>query len=442
MNKINQKLFDFNQFERLTAVQAAVLEHAHDKKRDLIVQAETGTGKTHAFLFTLLENIDPDLKQTQAFIIAPTRELAMQIADFAKPIMDLDDRYSIYLAIGGMDGERLSQRLAKNPQIIIATPGKLLDLLKQNILRLDTVRFCILDEMDMILDYGFLPDIDMIARYLSKDVRYLLFSATYPSRLKSFFKKYLRHPLEIKTSEVKLAPQIEHILINQRHRDPNDVVLDIINHLSPLLAIIFTNTIKEADELYAYLRSYDVSCLLIHGDLETRRRRQILKQIQSGAVRYLVATDLAARGWDMPEVSHVINLNLPRHDLSFYAHRAGRTGRSGRTGECISIVNDKDRSALDSLKAQGISFAYKRISAKGFEEARPFMTKRSKPPVYDSEVAQILNRKKIKVKPGYKKKRKQELDRLMARRRRQMIKASINEQKKAKNKARSLDQEL
>lgn len=437
MNDLNKKFFKLNNFKELTVVQNEVLKEIKHR-RDLIVKSDTGTGKTHAFLFAILELLDPTIQQTQAIILAPTRELAMQIDRFAKDIQKIDDRITIDLAIGGMDQTRLKKKLERQPQILIATPGKMKDIMDDNIIRLDFVQTCVVDETDMMLDYGFIAEVDSIASRLKNNVIFMLYSATIPVGLKAFIKKYLQRPIEINgTNEEALKPRIEHILINKRHRKSGEAVLDVLSHINPLLAIVFTNTKVEAVEIAAYLRTYGIECVEIHGDVSDRGRKQVLNQINAKKVRYIVATDLAARGIDLPEISHVINVGLPSHDLSFYTHRSGRTGRSGREGMAISIVEASDQSSVARLMKQGINFQYKRYKDGGLEDVRPFLnlTKRRDREL-DSEVAQILNRKKVKVKPGYKVARKHQIEQLMNRRRRDLIRADIREQKKARAKAK------
>ena len=172
MNKFNQQFIEHLGFEKLSLVQDKIFENANDRD-DLIVTSATGTGKTHAFLFAIMERLNLDLQQTQALILAPTRELAMQIMDFAKEMQVLDSRISLALAIGGMDNSRLEGEIEKQPQILIATPGKFMDILSWNILRLDFVELCIIDEMDMMFDYGFIEDIDHIASHFTKQNKYL-----------------------------------------------------------------------------------------------------------------------------------------------------------------------------------------------------------------------------------------------------------------------------
>ncbi|QIK70160.1 DEAD/DEAH box helicase [Erysipelothrix sp. HDW6C] len=440
MNLLNKKLFEKNNFKELTSVQSKVLKEI-SKKRDLIVKSDTGTGKTHAFLFAILELIDPNLVQTQAIILAPTRELAMQIFEFSKDIMEIEPLISIDLAIGGMDNTRLNGKVSKQPHILISTPGKLVDILSWNVLRLDYVKTLIVDETDMMLDYGFLEEVDGIASKLQNNALFMLYSATIPKGLRAFVKKYLNNPIEIVSEEEVLKPRIEHILVNQRHRNMPEAVLDVLSVINPLLAIVFTNTKVQAVEVANYLRDYGIDCVEIHGDVSDRGRKQVISRINSKKVQYIVATDLAARGIDLPEISHVINAGLPNHDLDFYTHRTGRTGRSGREGFAISIVGPKDQSAVAKLMKQGFSFEYKRIKDGTLEEVRPFYNIQKRTKQLDPEVVQILHRKNVTVKPGYRRKRKMEIESLMQKKRRDMIRNEIREQKKERARARQKEKE-
>lgn len=430
MNKFNQDFMRIMKFKELTQVQEDVFTHI-GKKRDLIVQSATGTGKTHAFLFAIAERIDLDLNQTQAIILAPTRELGMQILDFSKDMQKVDDRLKVDLAIGGMDNSRLQKKLSQQPHIIISTPGKFLDVLSWNVVRLDTVELVILDEMDMMLDYGFVEDVNKIASHFKNEANMLLFSATLPQAMRNFINKYLRNSIEILVKEDALMkPRIDHILINHRHRDINDELLNVLTSINPLLALVFTNTKIQASETANFLRQYGIECVEIHGDLKDRRRKQVIREIKNSKVQYIVATDLAARGIDLPEISHVINLGLPSHDLSFYTHRAGRTGRSGREGYAISLVSNKEEASIRKLMKEGIQFNYKRVGKNGLEEARPFIQVRTKQRSTDPEIVQILNRKTKKVKPGYKKKRQQQIQQIKSQNRRSQIQNEIRKQKK------------
>lgn len=436
---MKEKTFDLlkiNNFETLTKVQEDVLNEL-EKSRDLIVLAPTGTGKTHAFLFSILERVNFNESNLQAIILSPTRELAMQTFDFSKKILEVEPKANIDLAIGGMDNARLERKLQNNPHILITTPGKLLDVLNWNKLRLDTLKLLIIDEMDMMFDYGFVDDINKIASHFLDSTQFMLFSATLPKGLDVFIKKFLHNPIQIESQGQDFAPQIEHILVHRRHRSLDESVLDVLTAINPSIAIVFANTRQQVSELATYLKSYGLECVEIHGDLSDRERKQVVTRIRSKHIQYIVATDLAARGIDLPEISHVINANIPSHDLSFYTHRAGRTGRTGRDGYCISLVNDEDQKAIDRLMRQGITFTYKRVSNNSLIDTRAFFRfeKRSRGQL-DTEITTKLRRKNVKVKPGYKKKHKAKIEKAMKHKRRKMIQDDIKRQKKERAKAR------
>lgn len=431
MKAITQSFMEHNNFSSLTAVQEDVLKHVNSKK-DMIVLAPTGTGKTHAFLFSILERINLNEQSLQAVILAPTRELAMQISDFALEIAKLDPRFKRELAIGGMDNKRLLKRLETQPHILISTPGKLQDLMGASILRLDTVKLLIIDEMDMMFDYGFVAEIDNIASRFLDDTQFMLYSATLPNGLNNFINKYLKTPLKIESQEKRFEPNIHHYLVHRRHLSLEEGVLDVLSAINPLLVIVFANTKDQVMSISRYLREYGIESVEIHGDLEDRQRTQIVRRIRSGNERYIIATDLAARGIDLPEVSHVVNANIPTHDLSFYTHRAGRTGRTGREGYCISLVDDSDQNAISRLMNDNIEFRFKRVANANIQDARAFYNFNRPTRRVDPQVVAKLKRKNVKVKPGYKKKHQAKIKKLMQEQKREVIKKDIRRQKKEK----------
>ncbi|NLW15005.1 MAG: DEAD/DEAH box helicase [Erysipelothrix sp.] len=435
MKQITKDFMALNRFKSPTSVQSDVLEQIN-KKNDLIVMAPTGTGKTHSFLFAILETVDPTIISNQAIILAPTRELAMQIYDFTAMIKEVEPNMTVELAIGGMDNSRLKTRLEEQPHILITTPGKFQDVLSWSVLRVDTVKLLIIDEMDMMFDYGFIEEIDSIASRFLDNTRFMLFSATLPQGLNQFIKKYLRNPVQIQSQEERFQPKIEHILIHRRHKSLEASVLDVLLAINPSLVIVFANTKEAVSKIALYLREFGIDNVEIHGDVDDRARMQVVKRIRTGKVRYIIATDLAARGIDLPEVSHVVNANIPTYDLSFYTHRAGRTGRTGRDGYCISLVDDSDQNAITRLMAQNVTFKFMRINKDTLADSRPFFNfERRKRPL-DPEVVAKLKRKNVKVKPGYKRKHKQKIEKLMQQRRREVIKTDIKRQKKERAKDR------
>lgn len=431
MKEITKQFLIANEFEDFNQVQKDVLAQVN-LDRDLIVVAPTGTGKTHAFLFSVLEKLEVNQNNLQAIILSPTRELAMQTYDFAKIIYEVNKEVVIDLAIGGMDNKRLRKKLEHQPHILITTPGKLLDVLGWNVLRLDTIKQLIIDEMDMMFDYGFLGDITKISNFMMEDVQFLLLSATLPTGIEHFTKKYLINPVMIESTDDIFKPKIKHILIHRRHLSLEEGVLDVLTAINPSIVIIFSNTKDEVKSIAQYLREYGIDAVEIHGDLSSRERKQVVNRIRTQHLQYIVATDLAARGIDLPEISHVVNANIPNHDLSFYMHRAGRTGRSGRDGYCISLVDGKDEKSIRKLyKQDKINFEFKRVQKNALIDARSFFILENKNKgQLDPEISQKLSRKKVKVKPGYKKKHKAKVERLMRKKKRKIIEQDIKRQKK------------
>lgn len=436
MKQITKEFMKANHFKELTQVQKDVLDKI-SRKEDLIVLAPTGSGKTHSFLFSILETIDIESKTFQAVILAPTRELAMQIFDFSHEIKTVAPEFNIELAIGGMDNKRLIPRLETQPHLVVTTPGKFLDVLSTSALRLDTVRTLVIDEMDMMFDYGFVEDIDAIASRFQNSTRFMLFSATLPNGLNHFVNTYLRKPIRIESEEERFQPNIAHYLVQRRHLTLEEGVLEVLSAINPSLVIVFANTKDQVSSIARYLREYGISSVEIHGDVNDRQRTQIVKRIRSGQVQYIIATDLAARGIDLPEISHVVNANIPSHDLSFYTHRAGRTGRTGRDGICISLVDESDQNAISRLIQNNIDFKFKRVVNGQISDARAFFNFERRTKKLDPEVVSKLKRKKVKVKPGYKKKHKAEIEKLMQKNRREVIKKDIRRQKKERAKKRN-----
>lgn len=441
-NSNAQQFFEYESFSSLTEVQKQV-NAARNSTSDLVVLSQTGTGKTHAYLFYLLNHLDLSKNQVQAVIIAPTRELAMQIHQVASRIKEIVD-VRIELIIGGTDRNRLLKKLDRQPQIIIGTPGRINDLFtNESALRCDQADYLILDEADTIFEYGFIEDVDQVASKLKDSAQMLLFSATLPSQLKPFIKKYLKQPHLVEVDEDPIfKPQIDHVLINIKHQDYATAILDLISIIQPLMCLIFTNTRQEAVDLAATLRSYNLDCIELHGDLTARARKNALLRIQRGESQFIVATDIAARGIDLPEISHVINCGFPKFEhLSFYVHRAGRTGRTGQTGVCYTLVHQDDkRAALSLIRNNHIEFQYTQIKNKQLVEVKSFFEEQKRSKRTDPEIVKIVNTKKNrKVKPGYKKKMNSQIQKLEQKKKREIIQTSIKEQKKERAKRKQIE---
>jgi ATP-dependent RNA helicase CshB len=389
----------------------------------VIGQSQTGTGKTHAYLLPIIEKIDPSREEVQAVITAPTRELATQIYHEALKMIKHCPPDAVIHArcfIGGTDKQKTIEKLKKQPQLVIGTPGRINDLLREQALFVHKADMLVVDEADLMLDMGFIFDVDQIAAKMANQLQMLVFSATIPEKLKPFLRKYMENPKYVHVAPKQAtAEKIEHILVPLRHRDKLKLLYDMLVAYNPYLAIVFTNTKKMADEVAYALNEKRLRVGVLHGDLTPRERKKIMKQIRDLEFQYIVATDLAARGIDIEGVSHVINYELP-HDLEFYVHRVGRTGRAGYEGVAATIYEPSDYDALAKLEKMGIEFIQRDL-VRGEWTDLPAWNQRSKRTKQAGEIDQLVKKtvkKPKKVKPGYKKKMKEEMEKQKKRLRR------------------------
>ncbi|MGM9946692.1 DEAD/DEAH box helicase [Floccifex sp.] len=422
MNRI-EKIMEIERFKELTPIQKAIVERKN-KNRDCIGISSTGSGKSHAFFMTIFEKIDLEDKNVQAVISAPTRELAYQLYERCKKISDAFG-IKTKLVTGGMEKNTSTIQA----QIIIGTPGRMKDLfIQENVLRLDTAKIMIIDEADMTLEFGFLEDIDQILSHMDKKIQLMVFSATIPQELQPFLKKYLYEPewIQISTDE-EYQSDVKHLLISCKHKSYKERLLDVLPCINPYICLIFANTTNQASEIADYLREHNYDLVEIHGGLESRERYKAIKAIQSQKKSYIVASDVASRGIDLDGITHVISCGFPK-DINFYIHRAGRTGRVNRDGMCIALYQENDRQAIRSLEKRGIVFDQKDIKNHQIVDLKA-RTKTKKEDPIEIEVKKITN-KKTKVKPNYKKKQREEIDRLRRKKRREMIRNDIKRQQK------------
>ncbi|MBS4199689.1 DEAD/DEAH box helicase [Bacillus sp. FJAT-49732] len=378
------------------------------KGESAIGQSQTGTGKTHSYLLPLLESINPSLQQVQAVITAPTRELANQIYQEILKIVkhDEENKISAKCYIGGTDKKRDIEKLKQQPHVVVGTPGRINDLIKEQALFVHTASLLVVDEADLMLDMGFLHDVDQIAGKMPKDLQILVFSATIPEKLKPFLKKYMENPIFEQVEPQQLsAKNIEHILVPLKSRGKIELLSEILRSYNPYLAIVFVNTKEMADNIADQLLERGLKVGRLHGDISPRERKRVMKQIRNLDFQYIVATDLAARGIDIEGVSHIINYELPR-DLDFYIHRTGRTARAGNKGLAITIYEPSDEEALVRLDKMGIEFSYMDLHKGNWVEIteRNRRKNRTKTITEGELKARQLVRKPEKVKPGYKKK--------------------------------------
>ncbi|MDQ6599681.1 DEAD/DEAH box helicase [Bacillus salipaludis] len=399
------------------------------KSESAIGQSQTGTGKTHAFVLPILEKIKPEVQQVQAVITAPTRELASQIYH---QILKMTEHCSAEQAImtrcyiGGTDKQRTIDKLKVQPHIVVGTPGRIKDLMTEQALFVHTADTLVVDEADMMLDMGFIEDLDQVAAKMPEKLQMLVFSATIPEKLKPFLKKYMENPKIIQIdSKQRAAVNLEHILLPSRHRNKKQLVHDALLAYNPYLAIVFTNTKKMAEEVAGFLIEKGLKVGRVHGDLNPRERKKMMKQIQDLEFQYIVATDLAARGIDIEGVSHVINYELPT-DLDFYVHRVGRTARAGNSGIALTIYDLSDEDALNRLEKMGIQFKYVDLKNEEFVEIEDRNRRKTRVKQEDEadKIAKSMIKKPQKVKPGYKKKMQWEMDKIKKRQRK------LNQRKK------------
>ncbi|RAK22416.1 ATP-dependent RNA helicase CshB [Anoxybacillus vitaminiphilus] len=402
------------QFYKPTEIQERIIPSII-RGESVIGQSQTGTGKTHAYLLPIIERIDPKLDEVQAVITAPTRELATQIYHEILKITKFcseEEQITARCFVGGTDKLRTIEKLKVQPHIAVGTPGRINDLAKEQALNVHTAKTLVIDEADLMLDMGFIYDVDQIAARMPKELQMLVFSATIPEKLKPFLRKYMENPKYIHVAPKQVAAEkIEHVLVPLRHRDKVKLLHDMLLLYNPYLAIVFTNTKKMADEVAEALSEKGLKVGILHGDLTPRERKKMIKQIRDLEFQYIVATDLAARGIDIEGVSHVINYELPR-DLEFYVHRVGRTARAGYSGIAATIYEPSDQDALTKLEKMGIEFVHRDIVRDEWVDL-PEWNKRSKRKKEDNEIEQIIKKtvkKSKKVKPGYKKKLKEEIE--------------------------------
>ena len=324
---------------------------------DLLVQAKTGSGKTLAFGLPILERLDPEKRVVQALVLVPTRELALQVATEIARVGGLASE-RVVAVFGGASMNAQIERLKAGAQIVVATPGRLLDHLGRGTLKLNEAHILVLDEADEMLDRGFLPDVGRILGHLPAERQTMLFSATLPVAIENLSARYMKDPERIMIGKAGLSINVDIThLVYLTPRFHKFVTLVNVLHLLPVTkALIFCNQKSEVENLAAHLHEEGFSVGFLTGDLSQTLRQRILTAFKDGAIDLLVATDLAARGIDIFGVSHVVNYELPENK-ELYVHRTGRTGRAGRSGVAVNIVGPHELLAIGTIaKALGLPF--------------------------------------------------------------------------------------
>ena len=338
-----------------TAVQAQAIPILRAGK-DLLAQAQTGTGKTAAFAIPIIEKVDPALKQPQALVIVPTRELALQVTREFGVIGKYRHAHEVAI-YGGVPYGPQERALKRGAQIVIGTPGRLLDHIDRGTLSLSSIRIVILDEADRLLDMGFAPDVRKLLRLVPKQRQTALFSATLTGEIKDLAYRFTEKPEQIAIDpERRTQESVEQVYVEVLEEDKVRVLEELLRRWETEQVLVFRHTKRGVDRLLEDLQRRKLAVAAIHGDLTQRDRERTLEKFKSGEIKILVATNLAARGLHIEDISHVVNFDLPE-DAETFTHRIGRTGRAGETGVAVTFVAEWDFEEFEQLREKaGVPF--------------------------------------------------------------------------------------
>ncbi|MDC1068805.1 DEAD/DEAH box helicase [Candidatus Kapabacteria bacterium] len=353
-----QKAISEMGFENPTEIQKAVIPQLIENDINLIGLAQTGTGKTAAFGLPLIEKIDFDERSVQGLVLAPTRELCQQIAEQLQQFSKFEKGLNMTAVYGGAAIQQQMRSLKRPNQIIIATPGRLIDLIKRKAVRLDKVKYLVLDEADEMLNMGFQEEIDHILSYTPEEKLTWLFSATMPPEIKKIVRKYMKKPVEVKVNRGKeMNKDIDHQFLIVNNSKKYDVLIRVLEANHDIRGVIFCRTRLDTQRLAEKLVKDGLKADSIHGDLSQSQRTRVMERFKNGSLQLLVATDVAARGIDVNDLSHVIHYTIPE-DNSYYTHRSGRTARAGKKGISLALVSNRDKGRLFRMEKQlGIRFS-------------------------------------------------------------------------------------
>jgi superfamily II DNA/RNA helicase len=328
--------------------------------KDVIAEAQTGTGKTLAFMLPIFENIDPEQESVQCLIITPTRELAIQITDEANKLTKTKN-INILAAYGGKDIGTQIRKLKNSIHMIIATPGRLLDHISRDTVDLSKLKTLVIDEADQMLLMGFKKEVEDIIKETPKTRQTLCFSATLDSDVKKLAYKYMKNPISISVQKESVTlDNIKQHVVETTDRKKQEALFSVLNEDRPFMAIIFCRTKSRVDVLEEAMYSKGYNCKKLHSDILQSKRERIMKLFRNGDIQYLIATDVAARGLDISGVSHIYNYDIPENPES-YIHRIGRTGRAGESGYTCLFVAPKDMKVLNEIE-DAIGFRIERRS--------------------------------------------------------------------------------
>lgn len=339
-NEICRAVLDMG-FEEATPIQSQAIPVILEGK-DIIGQSQTGTGKTAAFGIPLLERINPEDRRLQALILCPTRELAIQVSEEFRKLLKYKDNIRVLPIYGGQPIDRQIAALRKGTQVVVGTPGRVMDHMRRRTIKAETVQMMVLDEADEMLDMGFREDIETILVKIPEEHQTLLFSATLSPEILDITKRFQKNPEFIKIVRKELTvPNIEQYYFDVKEKTKLDALCRIIDVYDPKLAMVFCNTKKRVDDLVEMLQGRGYFAEGLHGDLKQAQRDKVMQKFRNGTIEILVATDVAARGIDVDDIDVVFNYDVPQ-DEEYYVHRIGRTGRAGKAGKAFTFCVGKE----------------------------------------------------------------------------------------------------
>jgi len=362
--------------------------------RDLIAQAETGSGKTAAFGIGLLNALDTRSRQVQALVLCPTRELAEQVGKEIRRLARGQQNIKLVTLCGGSSLGPQMATLQHGAHIVVGTPGRIQKHLQKGSLDLQPLRTLVLDEADRMLDMGFVDDIGAIIKHTPDSRQTLLFSATYPDAIQQISQRFQRDPQRVSAESQHRTARIEQQFFETREENRNDALLSLLAHYQPEAALIFCNTKRQCDDVARHLQNRGYHAQALHGDLEQRQRNDVLVQFSNKSCNILVATDVAARGLDINELPLVINFQLSP-DPQVHTHRIGRTGRAGKTGRALSLFTPEEAHRLNAIEAEQNEPA--RLTP--LDSLRP-QQKTARPSTASMVTLQIGGGRKDKLRPG------------------------------------------
>lgn len=398
-------------FKELTKIQEKMIPKIL-KNQSIIVNSNTGTGKTYGYLLGVINKINSDINKTQTIIILPTKELAFQVSVIIQQFLKNNDKLKMVNLIQNKNWTEQKQKFENTPpHLVIGTPSKLKKMLDDEILNLTTSKMVVIDEVDMIFDLDFINEIDFLLSKMAKDTQFMVFSATINNQLQGFLRKYLPNTKIIDLVDYNQQKNIEHFLIKAKYHNRLKILDELLNKTDPFLCLIFVNKKTEISEVLKLFSQKKIKIGQIHSNLQPRERIKMLKRIKNNEFKYVVCSDIASRGIDLLGVSHVISLNLP-YDLTYYFHRAGRTGRGKYHGSSFLFFDSNEEEQINLLIKKGIDFKMWSDTSKTVKTER-----KSSNIIIDmaqNDLKKIFSKySSSPIKPGYKKQRQEDIKKVL-----------------------------